>query len=125
MEIKMKYLDWGSLTDDLLEILVINQTQLAEKCKVTQQSVSNWKTGVRSPGVYARHVLRELTEEANLNIDKYKVKPKQKKRVKGLTDTDIPINEDILAFAQRLAVLPKRQRDKIIDMAEFMISRGS
>ena len=120
----MKYLNWGSLTDDLLEVLVMNQTQLAKKCKVTQQSVSNWKTGVRSPGVYARHVLRELAKDAKLTLDDYKIAAYQKKRARGMSNTDIPISEEMLAFAQRLSVLPKRQREKIMDMAEFMISRG-
>ncbi|MCM8541381.1 MAG: helix-turn-helix domain-containing protein [Lentisphaeraceae bacterium] len=121
----MKYLNWGALTDDLLEILVMNQTQLAKKCKVTQQSVSNWKTGVRSPGVYARHVLRDLAKDAKLTVEDYKIAPYQKTRVKGLTDGESPISEEILAFAQRLTVLPKRQREKIMDMAEFMITRNN
>jgi transcriptional regulator with XRE-family HTH domain len=120
----MKYLNWGSMTDDLLEILVMNQTQLAKQCRVTQQSVSNWKTGVRSPGVYARHVLRELANEAKLTLDDYKIAPYQKLRTKGLTESQTPMSEDVMAFAQRLSVLPKRQREKIMDMAEFMISRG-
>lgn len=120
----MKYLNWGAMTDDLLEILVMNQTQLASQCKVTQQSVSNWKTGVRSPGVYARHVLRELSKEAKLNIEDYKIVPFQKLPSKGLTESESPVSEEIMAFAQRLSVLPKRQREKIMDMAEFMISRG-
>lgn len=121
----MKYLNWGALTDDLLEILVMNQTQLAKQCKVTQQSVSNWKTGVRSPGVYARHVLRDLAKDAKLTVEDYKIAPFQKTRVKGLTDGESPISEEILAFAQRLTVLPKRQREKIMDMAEFMITRNN
>ncbi|MCH2206469.1 MAG: helix-turn-helix domain-containing protein [Lentisphaerales bacterium] len=120
----MKYLNWGAMTDDLLEVLVMNQTQLAKQCRVTQQSVSNWKTGVRSPGVYARHVLRELAKEAKLTIEDYKITPYQKMRAKGMTETQSPVSEDIMAFAQRLSVLPKRQREKIMDMAEFMISRG-
>jgi transcriptional regulator with XRE-family HTH domain len=120
----MKYLNWGSLTDDLLEVLVMNQTQLARKCKVTQQSVSNWKTGVRSPGVYARHVLRELAKDAKLTVEDYKITAFQKTRVKGMNDTEMPMSEEILAFAQRLTVLPKRQREKIMDMAEFMITRN-
>ena len=120
----MKYLNWGSLTDDLLEILVMNQTQLADQCKVTQQSVSNWKSGVRSPGVYARHVLRELSKEAKLKLENYKIAPYQKKRVKGLTESETPIPEEILAFAERLSALSKRQREKIMDMAEFMINRN-
>jgi hypothetical protein len=117
----MKDLNWGLLTDDLLEILVINQTQLSEMCKVTQQSVSNWKTGVRSPGVYARHVLRELATEAKVKLESYKKKgPPKKSQANVVQDVDV-ISEEVLAFAQRLACLPKKHRDKILDMAEFLM----
>ena len=37
----MKYINWSLLTDDLLEILILNQETLANKCGVTQQSISN------------------------------------------------------------------------------------
>ncbi|MCM8535681.1 MAG: helix-turn-helix domain-containing protein [Lentisphaeraceae bacterium] len=121
----MKYLNWGALTDDLLEILVMNQTQLAKQCRVTQQSVSNWKTGVRSPGVYARHVLRELAKEAKVTLDDYKTIPYQKPVGKTVSESSSAVSEDIMNFAQRLSILPKRQREKIMDMAEFMISRGN
>lgn len=120
----MKYLNWSALTDDLLEVLVINQTQLAEKCKVTQQSVSNWKTGVRSPGVYARHVLRELCKDAKLDLEQYKAIPSSKAEVTKFKESDSQISEDVLEFAQRIAGLPKKERNKIMDMAEFMISRN-
>ena len=118
----MKHLNWGSLTDDILEILVMNQTQLAKKCRVTQQSVSNWKTGVRNPGVYARHMLRELADKAKLDLNNYNVTGKTV--VKGMVGTHPDIPEELLAFAQRLSVLPKNQRQKVIDMAEFLIERG-
>ena len=120
----MKYLNWSALVDDIQEILVMTQTTLAEKCQVTQQSVSNWKTGVRSPGVYARNVLRELCNEAKLKIERYKIEPKQRKRVKGQTETETPLPEEIMAFAERLTALTKRQRNKIMDMAEFMIEKS-
>lgn len=116
----MKNLNWSQLTDDILEKLDINQSELAKLCKVTQQTVSNWKTNTRSPGVYARNKLRELSADAKLKIDKYKIKNADKSGVLGKPDLDLP--EEILAFAQRLDALPKRQKDKILDMASYMIN---
>ena len=113
----MKNLNWSKLTADILGNLQMTQQDLATACKVTQQSISNWKTGVRSPAVYARNKLRELSAEAKLKIDNYKLN--QSSGVRGNPDLELP--EDILAFAQRLSILPKRQRDKILDMAAFMI----
>ena len=119
----MKNLNWSQLTDDILENLQLTQHDLAIACKVTQQSVSNWKTNTRSPGVYARNKLRELSAEAKLKIKKYKVKNPDKSGARGKPDLDLP--EDLLAFAQRLSVLPKRQKDKILDMASYMINEKS
>jgi hypothetical protein len=121
----MRDLNWGLLTDDLLEILVLNQTQLSEMCKVTQQSVSNWKTGVRSPGVYARHVLRELAVDAKIKLENYSIKSVvNKASAKQLNDEEETISEEVLLFAQRLSLLPQKQRMKIIDMAEFLIEHN-
>ena len=117
----MKNLHWGQLTDDILEILVLNQKTLAEKCRVTQQSVSNWKTGVRKPGVYARHTLRQLAEEAKLSLDDYKISNAD--IVPANVDSNLPDN--ILSLAYKISHLNKKQQEKIIDMAEFMISKGA
>ena len=125
---KVKYLNWGLLTDDVLEVLVMNQTQLATVCRVTQQSVSNWKTGVRSPGVFARNELRRLAKDAKLSIDDYKksrLSRKTKNKSRDNNGNELSMPDDIFAFAIRLSNISKNRRNKIIDMAEFIITRGS
>jgi len=119
-----KYLNWGALTDDISETLILNQTTLAKKCKVTQQSVSNWKTGTRNPGVFARSILRELAAEAKLDLEDYSIKPFQKTSATGINEQEIPVPEEIMEFALKLGALPIKEREKIMDMAEFIISRG-
>ena len=116
----MKNLQWGQLTDDILEVLVLNQKTLAEKCRVTQQSVSNWKTGVRKPGVYARHTLRQLADEAKLSLEDYKISNAD---IVPVSDSKLPDN--ILSLAYKISHLNKKQQEKIIDMAEFMITKGA
>jgi len=120
----MKYINWSLLADDLLEVQVLNQIKLAELCNVTQQTVSNWKTGTRKPGVFARNTLIDLCKKAKLNIDDYKVTAYQKKRAKGVTESEAPISDELLEFAKRLATLPKKERSKIMDMAEFIIDKS-
>ncbi len=117
-------MNWASLTDDILETLVLNQTQLAELCKVSQQSVSNWRSGIRSPGVYARNTLRTLGSKAKLNMETYRLVPYQKKKSQSSTVHNGEISDELLIFARRLSALPKKQRDKIMDLAEFLISRN-
>jgi transcriptional regulator with XRE-family HTH domain len=115
----LKNLDWGKLTDDLLDCLGITQTQLSVKCKVTQQSVSNWKNGTRSPGVYARHVLRELAINAKLDLNSYE---NPQAGAVEMAVIEASISTEVLMFAKRLAELPQVQVRKILDMSYFIMS---
>jgi transcriptional regulator with XRE-family HTH domain len=115
----LKNLDWGNLTDDLLDCLGVTQTQLSVKCRVTQQSVSNWKNGTRSPGVYARHVLRELAIHAKFDIDNY---GQPQAGPVEIAVIEASISTEVLMFAKRLAELPHVKVRKIIDMSDFLMT---
>ena len=119
----MKNIDWAKLTDDLLETMVVTQTTLADKCKVTQQSISNWKNGVRSPGIYARQKLRELVKDSNLELDDYVLPPNEKEVLTSLRRGDSSLPEDVRFFAHKLASCHKRKRTEIIEIAEFVMNR--
>ena len=66
-----KNVNWSELVEDISENLILTQAQFAEKCQTTQQSVSNWKTGIRRPGVYARGKIRNLAKDAGLKLEDY------------------------------------------------------
>jgi transcriptional regulator with XRE-family HTH domain len=53
-------MDWPQAVTFILDELFFAQKELADKCNVTQQSISNWKMGVRSPGPYAKRRLAEI-----------------------------------------------------------------
>ena len=67
----MKEYVWPDLIRDILSNLRMTQSQLADKCMVTQQSISNWKKGSRKPGMYAQDKIFILAKEANLEISDY------------------------------------------------------
>ena len=119
----MEELDWSRLTDDLLENLVVTQTDLAEKCMVTQQSISNWKNGVRSPGSFARKKLFELVEESSLSLETYTLKEGEtsKKRPRKM-QANLP--EDVASFALKLSTFSKKKRREAIAVAEFFLERN-
>ena len=119
----MKNIDWAKLTDDLLESMVVTQTALADRCKVTQQSISNWKNGVRSPGIYARQKLRELIAESNLELNNYALSASTRDIYTSLKKGDSALPEDVRFFAHKLASCTRKQRNEIIEIAEFLISR--
>lgn len=117
-------LDWSSLINELLEILVINKAKFAWKCGVSQTSVSNWSTGFRKPqDYYARKVIIDLAEDNNLNLKDYKIKRKRKKPVIDIEINGIP--KDIMALVIKISALSKSKQKKIIDMADFVIKSDS
>ena len=119
----MEELDWSKLTDDLLENLVVTQTDLAEMCMVTQQSISNWKNGVRSPGIFARKKLFGLIEKSSLKIDKYALKEGDSSR-KRPRKMQANLPEDVANFALKLSAFSKKKRREAIAVAEFFLERN-
>ncbi len=67
----MKDYNWPDIVKDIISELHVSQTQLADRCRVTQQTVSNWKTGTRKPGIYAQAKLMELAQDAKLQFSDY------------------------------------------------------
>jgi transcriptional regulator with XRE-family HTH domain len=67
----MKEYVWPDLIRDIISNLRMTQCQLADKCMVTQQSISNWKKGSRKPGMYAQDKIFILAKQANLELSDY------------------------------------------------------
>ena len=67
----MKEYIWPDLIRDIISNLRLTQCQLADKCMVTQQSISNWKKGIRKPGMYAQDKIFSLAKDAKLEISDY------------------------------------------------------
>lgn len=62
----MKNDKWKLVIRELLENLLWSQKDLAVKCGVSAQTVSNWLNNVRNPGVFAkRKLLQLLRDEQN------------------------------------------------------------
>ncbi|OGV66935.1 MAG: hypothetical protein A3K19_03640 [Lentisphaerae bacterium RIFOXYB12_FULL_65_16] len=60
---KPESIDWGGVVNAILDRLLLTQGELAERCGVSQQTVSAWKTGGRSPGRSAQRRLSQLTQD--------------------------------------------------------------
>lgn len=66
-----KKIDWHLLAKDLMDGLFLSQQELAERCKVSQQSISNWKNRTRNPGIFAKQMLFKLAQKENIDLGKY------------------------------------------------------
>ena len=67
----VKKIDWNLLVKELLDGLFLSQQDLAERCRVSQQSISNWKNRIRNPGVFAKKKLFELAQKEKIDLSKY------------------------------------------------------
>lgn len=68
-----KKFDWHLLAKDLLNGLFLSQQDLAGRCKVSQQSISNWKNKARNPGIFAKKMLFKLAQKEKLDLSKYEI----------------------------------------------------
>lgn len=115
----MKNIDWSRVTNDLLNSLLYTQTELSSKCDVTQQSISNWKNGIRRPGVYAKRKLLTLIKNAGFKIEDYKGdSPVQ---LSNSEFTSLP--EDIRIIAKKLACQSKKIRDEVSRMTDYILEK--
>ena len=109
MIVPKRKLDWAAMIADIIEIKAITQTALAEKCGVTQQTISNCSNQTRSPGVGVRSVLRGLAAECQLKLSDYEP---QYELLEKLSDTQ-------QRYLKALEGLPSKIVDRIVQYAEF------
>jgi PAS domain S-box-containing protein len=64
----MKNIKWPHLVESILDKLLLSQSELAELCEVSQQTISSWKKGYRTPGLYAKRKLLEIIENSKIDI---------------------------------------------------------
>ena len=110
-------MNWAKLIEDLMEIYSLNQSEFAEKCNTTQQSISNITRSVRAPGIKTREKIRSLAVEVGIHLDNYKVKAVKSPQEISLA---LGIPKAVYAHALWLSELPARRRNKIIRISRFV-----
>lgn len=104
-------IDWSQLVTFILEELFFSQKELAEHCNVTQQSISNWKMKVRSPGPYAKRKLTEIAENSGIRLSSFKIGYDPA----TATTPDVALQELIEIYNS----LPLQARDTLLEFARF------
>jgi transcriptional regulator with XRE-family HTH domain len=99
----------------ILEDLFFSQKELAELCNVTQQSISNWKMQVRSPGPYAKRKLTEIAEANGLKLSAFR---KYEDPVRDM-NKDGALFELIEIYNE----LPPDSLDLLMEFARFLQAR--
>jgi transcriptional regulator with XRE-family HTH domain len=109
-------INWSKLVIYILEDLFFSQKELAELCNVTQQSISNWKMEVRSPGPYAKRKLTEIAENHGIRPSSF--------RRSGNTTKDITKDGNLLALIEIYNELPEDSLELLLDFARFLSMRN-
>lgn len=102
--------DWEKMVSFILRELFFSQRELAEHCKVTQQSISYYKQNIRKPGPYSKKRLLEILVQSGINPSIFLIDPSSTvefpsdKKLKELINiyTEIPLASKIalLEFAR-------------------------
>ena len=123
-----KTADWSKVAAAILDRLLLTQAELAARCKVAQQTVSGWKTGVRTPGRYAQRQLVQLAREAGLPDLPYANFPAPVMSLAEAAPAK-PVAGKGADAAQKvewvrlLETLPEAERRELLDYARFKANR--
>lgn len=105
METKLeisKKLDWHNLVFDLMNGLFMNQQTLAERCKVSQQSISNWKNRTRNPGITAKQQILKLAQKEKIDLSKYETNEDKDRLLELFSKMTVKNKVKFLQYGSRL-----------------------
>ena len=61
---------WKQTIKTLLEDNLMSQKDFAKKCGVSAQTVSNWLSDVRTPGIYAKRKILQIINDTKQDMKK-------------------------------------------------------
>ncbi|OGV56936.1 MAG: hypothetical protein A2X45_12775 [Lentisphaerae bacterium GWF2_50_93] len=107
----MESIDWRHVVSELLGRLFFTENEFARLCGVSRQTVSNWKRGSRSPGIYSRKKMFEIMEKLNVDVDDLSASGK------GLKTR----NKDVKTLVEIYARLPDTRKKELLNFARYTI----
>ncbi len=114
----MKTYDWSLITRELLGGLFLSQVELAEKCKVSQQSISNWKNRTRNPGIRAKKAILEYIQKEGIDISKYESNPAKEVLSRYLEDNK---GRELIRIFELYSRMSRSDRNKLLKYANSII----
>ena len=114
----MKKIDWNSLVKEMLEGLFLSQQDLSVRCKVSQQSISNWKNGTRNPGIFAKQKLYELAQKEEIDLRKYET-TSARDAIAGFLEKDN--GKELVRMFELYQKMSRRARIKLLRYANTLV----
>jgi len=107
----MEGIDWRRVVSELLGRLLVTEKEFAKLCGVSRQSVSNWKRGSRSPGIYSRKKMFEIMENLKVDVDELSASEKVSK-TRG---------RDVKTLVEIYGRLPEPRKKELLNFARYTI----
>lgn len=109
---------WKIVINTLLDENLMSQKELAVRCRVSAQTVSNWLNDVRNPGVYAKRHIMELIDETKGQRDMFN------KLMHPLADKHEIWDRNKEKFVKLIAGMSKTQQKKLMGTMSKMDGRS-
>lgn len=106
----MNKIDWKMVIREIMERLFLTQKEVAERCGVSPQSVSNWLNDVRRPGIYAKKKLMEI-----LHSESDRISRNNKMIGKLMGDSG---SADVKKLVNLFVAMDKSRRDELLKFAK-------
>ncbi len=114
----VKKLDWNLLAKDMLDGLCLSQQALSDRCKVSQQSISNWKNRVRNPGISAKKMIFALATKEKIDLGKYEI-ASPKDTIKKYLEKDN--GKEIVRIFELYQKMSRSSRIKVLKYANSLV----
>ncbi len=72
---KLQKYNWPSMVREIMDTAFMSQSAMADRLKVSQQSISNWLNGTRNPRMVNIPELLKLAQDTGLDIRNYEANP--------------------------------------------------
>ena len=109
--------NWPQMVRDTMDSAFMSQVVMSDKLDVSQQSISNWLTGLRSPRVGNMPELMRLASDAGLDIRKYETNPELDRLTSYLKKNEA---RELVRIVELYSRMPGANRKKFIKYAEKM-----
>jgi len=114
----VKKLDWNLLVKDMLDGLFLSQQALSDRCKVSQQSISNWKNRTRNPGIFAKQKLYEIAQKEGMDLRKYETTSARDAITKYLEKNN---GKDLIRLFEVYQRISRSSRIKLLKYANSLV----
>jgi transcriptional regulator with XRE-family HTH domain len=114
----VKKLDWNRMVKDMLDSLFLSQQDLSERCKVSQQSISNWKNRTRNPGIFAKQKLYGIAKKEGMDLSKYETSSTRNAISKYLEKST---GKEIVRIFELYQKMSRSSRVKVLKYANSLV----